>query len=198
MKTLTTRPLEMIIGLCFIIATVSYATGNALITNSIAQGQFSEKTTSGISLELLNSLCVLIIGTLTYRLLKDLHVGILRTYMGIRIFESLCLAMGAISLWLVPISNTEELTNLRNTSFNIGMLALGLISLLFCYLLLKERLMPQWISLSGMVGYLCLALYSLLNLVGFSASMLLFAPGAIFEIVYPLYLIFKGLKKPAL
>ena len=85
-------------------------------------------------------------------------------------------------------------------AFQIAMIALGAGSLLLCYVLYKFRLVPRALSVLGFVGYIAIFAYGLLEIfaqnIGFIGSVL-FAPGAIFEIAFPLWLIVKGFNEPA-
>ena len=52
--------------------------------------------------------------------------------------------------------------------------------------------MPRGIAILGFVGYVSLFVSGWLAMFGSDLGMLLFAPGAVFEIVFPLWLIVKG------
>ncbi|QYR19298.1 DUF4386 domain-containing protein [Paenibacillus sp. sptzw28] len=80
----------------------------------------------------------------------------------------------------------------------MAMIVLGLYSLLFCYLLYRSRLIPRLISVFGLIGYASLLTSALLELFGYSPGMLLFLPGALFEILMPVWLIVKGFNSPAI
>jgi hypothetical protein len=77
-------------------------------------------------------------------------------------------------------------------AFQIAMIALGLGSIPFCYLLYRTRLIPRALSVLGLIGYAALLIGGLLELFGLNLYMIQFAPGALFELVFPIWLIVKG------
>lgn len=186
------RTYEVVIGISFIVATLCYSTGSNLITTSIAHSQMNLTTYLGILLELINSIAVLVIGILISKLLKVKHKALSQSYLAARVFEALMLGFGALSPLI--ISNVDLVNTIRLVSFNTGMISLSLVSLWLCYSLFKYRYVHSLLALTGLVGYLTLGIYSMLTLIGYPASMLLFIPGAVFEIVFPIYLMVKGMK----
>jgi len=73
------------------------------------------------------------------------------------------------------------------------MVVLGIGSFLLCVALYRYRLVPRLLAGFGFVGYAALLTSSCLSLTGQEVSPLLFAPGAVFEIAFPLWLMIKGL-----
>ena len=158
----------------------------------------AKKFALGWILELTNSLAVILIGVLMYPLLKKRAEAVAIGYMAFRLFEWVLLAIGAIaalSVMRIGLGDDGLFTALRAIdmlSFDVAMLFLGFGSLLLCINLFAWRIVPRIISWIGILGYIGLMTWSILSLHGISANMALFAPGAIFEIVFPLWLIFKG------
>jgi ABC-type phosphate/phosphonate transport system permease subunit len=72
------------------------------------------------------------------------------------------------------------------------MIVLGFGSFLLCYVLYRARLVPRFLSVIGFVGYAGLLTSSCLAIAGHDAGAALYIPGAIFEIVLPLWLLIKG------
>jgi hypothetical protein len=75
----------------------------------------------------------------------------------------------------------------------------GTAGLVLSFLLLRSRLVTQWLCILGIVGYAALLLGvagSVLSITDIhsGAGVLFLAPGGLFELVLPLVLIFKGLK----
>lgn len=186
------RSYEIIIGLSFIVATLCYSTGSNLITTSIAHSQINTTTYLGIFLELINSIAVLVIGILISKLLKVKHKALSQTYLAARVFEALILSIGALS----PLFTTNQslVNTIRQISFNTGMISLSLVSLWLCYSLFQQHYVHSSLAITGLVGYLTLGIYAMLTLIGYPANMLLFLPGAVFEIAFPIYLMVKGMK----
>jgi Domain of unknown function (DUF4386) len=148
----------------------------------------------GVLLEFINSAAVIGIGVLLFPVLRRYSEGMALGYAGSRIIESVLLAVGALSALLLLTLRWHDLT------FQMAMIALGVGSILLCYVLYKFRLVPRAISVLGFVGYIAIFAYGLLEIfaqnIGFIGSVL-FAPGAIFEIAFPLWLIVKGFNEPA-
>jgi hypothetical protein len=76
------------------------------------------------------------------------------------------------------------------------MIILGLGSLPFCYLLYQSRAIPRWLSVVGFIGYAALLAWGALEVSGYSVGYTLFIPGALFEILFPLWIIVKGIIVP--
>jgi hypothetical protein len=79
-----------------------------------------------------------------------------------------------------------------DTAYIVTMLALGLGSMPFCYLLYRSRLIPRPLAALGFVGYAALFAGSLLEIVGMDLRMIHYVPGGLFEILLPVRLIFWG------
>ena len=142
-------------------------------------------------LEFINSAAVVGIGLLLFLILRRYSEGMALGYAGSRIIESVLLLVGALSALLLLTLRWHDLT------FQMAMIALGVGSLLLCYVLYKFRLVPRAISVLGFVGYIAIFAYGLLEIFGQNIGLVLFAPGAIFEIAFPLWLIVKGFNEPA-
>jgi len=55
-----------------------------------------------------------------------------------------------------------------------------------------DRFTKYLLSVFGIIGYISLLLHVVLNIIGYEIGMILFAPGAVFEIIFPLNLIING------
>lgn len=84
----------------------------------------------------------------------------------------------------------------QGMSFQLAMLSLGIGSLMFCILLYRSKLVPSFIAILGLAGYLCLLASSSLAMAGFEPGWILFIPGGLFELVLPIWLIVKGFGGP--
>ena len=196
------RHLEITVWVLFFISTASYIFGSGILDTALSETQENidtGKVALGWILELINSLAVILIWVLMYPLLKKHAETVALGYMAFRLFEGILLAIGTIAA--LSIARTggpgfawfpTALEAIDTLSFDIAMLFLGFGSLLLCINLFAWRIIPRIISWIGILGYLGLMTWSIINLHGISANMILFAPGAIFEIVFPLWLIFKG------
>jgi len=74
----------------------------------------------------------------------------------------------------------------------MAMIVLSTGSLLFCYVLLSIEIGSRFLSVIGFIGYAALLASSCLAIAGQYIGTVLYIPGAIFEIIFPIWLIFKG------
>ncbi|MCM3411750.1 DUF4386 domain-containing protein [Metabacillus litoralis] len=189
------RRYEKVIGICFLLATVTYAIGNQMIENGVHGHLELSSTRLGIVFELINSFAVVIIGWMSSKVLKSYNKSIIKGYMFARFIEGFLLAFGAISVLLLSQANIELILKLRELCFSLAMLSLGAFSSYYCWYLLKKRLAPKWMMGLGIIGYLCLLIYSIITLISELSPIWLFTPGGFFELIFPIYLIIKGLNR---
>ncbi|SEU09673.1 DUF4386 domain-containing protein [Paenibacillus sp. NFR01] len=166
---------------------------------------------AGWFLELINALAVMGIAMLLQPALKKYHEAFAFGYFASRVMESALLMISLIGPLLLlafnklptsaGASGDAYLLTLGNLAveahyllFDIAMLVLSLGSLLFCYILYRSRGVPRWLSVIGFLGYTGLLASSSLSIAGMDAGEVLYIPGAIFEIVLPVWLILKGFK----
>ncbi|MGB3368381.1 MAG: DUF4386 domain-containing protein [Acidaminobacteraceae bacterium] len=196
------RKLEITAGISFFIATLSYGIGNSIITESLNLGDFSSTSLGlGVLLELINSFAVIAIGLLLYARLRSKNESVMLGYAFSRLAEALLLIVGSISVLFAPIiigdNKAAMLIQSHEMFFSIGMLVLGIYSTFFCLYLFKTSNAPKLLMLIGAIGYISTIIYGVINILSLSpsASMILFATGAIFEIGFPIWLIAKGFDK---
>jgi hypothetical protein len=216
----STRKTSIIVGSLFIIATVTSLLTIAFLGSSLETPLDVTIVTNnsfqiGISALFWIILAVSVtgIGVYMFPILKKYHESYAIGYVGFRLIESICIIISSITLLsIVTISNdytagSLDFTNyqalgslllvLQNWSFDIGTLIfLGIGGLFIYYPLYKMDLVPKLLSLWGIIGALCILLYGLLSLFGLTADSiilnLLAAPIAIQEMVFAVWLIFKG------
>lgn len=209
------RRSAIIVGVLFLIATAAYIIGNGLIESVVSAPDYLHHVYSkknqvilGVLLEFINSAAVVGIAIMLYPVLKKHNERIALGYVGFRVIEAIILIIGAIGpLLLIRLSQQYTAAGAdgdsyfhtigalaaeaSSSAFQIAMLALGLYSLLFCYLLYQTGLIPRSLSVLGFIGYLSLSASAILELMGHN-GMLLYIPGALFEIILPVWLIVKG------
>ncbi len=193
---MTNRKIAIAVGVLFFTATLSYGVGSALITSALATPDdlLNPNNTQigiGVVLEFINSAAVVGIGVLLFPILRRYSEGMALGYAGSRIIESVLLLVGALSALLLLTLRWHDLT------FQMAMISLGAGSLLLCYILYTAKLVPRAISVLGFVGYVALLVYGLSEILGLNIGLVLFIPGGIFEIVFPLWLIVKGFNESA-
>ncbi|WP_261300463.1 DUF4386 domain-containing protein [Paenibacillus andongensis] len=208
-----------IAGVLFLAATAAYILGNGLIESVLNNPDYlihvypnRTKVIEGMLLEFINSAAVVGIAITLFPILKKHNETLALGYVSFRVIEAIILIVGAIiPLLLISLSKEYIETGAPDASyfqtigtlaikgkllaFQLAMLVLGLYSLLFCYLFYQSKLIPRLLSVLGFIGYASLLTSALLEIFGYSAGMLLFLPGALFEILLPLWLIVKGFKE---
>ncbi|WP_169085126.1 DUF4386 domain-containing protein [Paenibacillus sp. PL91] len=205
-----------VVGVLFLLATAAFMAGSGLIDSVLNQPTFLTdlypdrmKVIAGLFLELINSAAVVGIAILMFPILKPYNESIALGYFGSRIIEAALLIVSIISpLILLALSDqyiaegavgdSSFLTigNLavrgQEMAFELAMLVLSLGSVMFCSLLYQTKLVPRALSLLGIIGYIALLASSCLSIIGLDPGFILFIPGAIFEIIFPIWLIAKG------
>lgn len=160
----------------------------------------------------INSAAVIGISLFIYPIVRQYNKTVAVGYVATRIFESIVMVGGIISLLLlVPLS--QEYVHASGTAassfqalglmaiqgdffaYHIAMIGLSIGSLPFCYLLYKIRLVPRSISIFGLIGYPALLVLMVVEIFGAGIGpilYMLYIPGAVFEIGLALWLIAQG------
>lgn len=202
-------------GSLFLLSTVAYLLGSGLLNPVLQQPEQlaalnldRTNVILGLFLELINAIAVVGIAMLLYPVLKKQNEAFTLGYFASRVIESAILILSLI----VPILLLALSGDYRETEsgggyfqvlakvaveshfmlFELAMVVLSLGSLLFCYVLYQSRLVPRLLSMIGFIGYAGLLTSSCLAIAGLDLGTILYVPGAIFEIVLPLWLIVKG------
>ncbi|TFE22718.1 DUF4386 domain-containing protein [Cohnella luojiensis] len=205
-----------IVGALFLIATAAFMIGSGLLESVLNNPDYLNnlypnrmKVIAGMFFELINSAAVVGIAMLMFPILKQHDEGIALGYFGSRIIESALLIVSLISPLLLLTLSKEYISagdtgglyfqtmgtlaiKGQEIAFEMAMLVLSLGSLLFNYLLYKSKLIPRFISIIGLIGYAALLASSCLAINGIDIGMILYLPGALFEIIFPIWLIVKG------
>lgn len=193
------RKNQIIIGILFAIATISYMLGDYIVLSHLNNQKVHLPIYIGIFLEYINSFAVIsiAIGFFPFLYSKSKFIGL--AYIVSRTIESILLFVATlfplIAIQNITIGNSSSvLTFAYLQMFQIGMLSLSLGSVLFCYWLYKFSTLPKWLSILGIIGYILLLISCILSTSPAltSISDYLYIPGAIFEVVFPVYLIIKG------
>jgi hypothetical protein len=211
-----------IVGSLILLATVTYLLGDALLQSILNAPDYlrqvypnSTQVVMGVLLEFIDAAAIAAVGILLFPILRKYNEAIALGYAGTRIIECLLLLVAGISaLALIPLSQEyvqagapdasyfQELGTLlvaqSGLAFQIAMIALGLGSIPFCYLLYRSRLIPRAIAALGLIGYAALLIGGLLELFGLNLSMIHYAPGGLFELIFPIWLIVKGFNSPTI
>lgn len=168
------------------------------ITNEIA-GSLTQLRV-GVLLIVANSIAVIAIGALMYRLAVTTSPSIRFAYLAGRIFEGVFLAVGAIFVMLlIPAAEAGDanlarvLTEGNDMAYQIGMIGLCAGSVPLFWSLANAGAMPRWLGLWGAVGYAIFGTGAALEIYDVAVGTFLTVPGGIFEVTFAIYLIWKGL-----
>lgn len=202
-----------LVGAFIPLAYIVYLAGGGLVDAGVGipaelSQALEHQTQIGIGalLMLANSVFVIGIGLLAYPAIVN-HDGLAaRTYVITRVVEAVLLGVGVLFvLLLIPLARgvsggttTGSAEALGHTfqaanryAVQIGMIALGLGSLLFCRALYRARIVPRLVAIWGVVGYIILAAGEAYGILGYE-GMLHYAIGGAFEVFLGVWLLVKG------
>ncbi|MBG0831386.1 DUF4386 domain-containing protein [Planomonospora sp. ID67723] len=210
------RTIGRAVGALLLLAFVGYGGGSALVeSGSGAVGTLSGvldhqvRISAGALLMLINSVAVAGIGVLAFPVLKSRHEISAYAYLMGRAIEAVMLAAGVVFLLLVvPLAREwadagapdasvlEALGRVAKEgnrySYQIAMIALGITGLLFCRVLLRERLVPAFMALWGLAGYAVFLAGAIAEVLGYGIGLALSVPGGLFEVALGVMLIARG------
>ncbi len=186
----TTKRIAVIVGLLFLVSTLTFMTGSSLIQNFLIDGtQNKSSLIPGVILEIICGVAVAGIGLLMFPILKPFNKRLALGYVIFRIIECTTIVIGGIYLLsLLKLMWKYEMIIFAFTSLG---------GLMFSYLLFQSKLIPRYLSGLGIIGYgvlflgTILGMFQLINL-NKGAGMLLYLPGGLFELFLPIWLFIKG------
>jgi len=201
-----------LIGALFLLGFLSYGIGSGLATSLVGSSNFL--STIGASQTLLITGAFLIFlntgvdvgkAVLFFPILEKHSQRTALAYLATMIVEVVLLAIGALALLLIvplakhagePSAQTlgSILVQTNFTAYQMGEMVLGVGATLLCVLLFRTQLIPRWLAISGLIGYPILAAGTIAEIFGLDIGLYLTIPGFFFEVVMPLWLIFKGFK----
>ncbi len=217
----TNQKTAKIVGVLFFIATATYMLGSGLLQSVFDAPDYLRQVSHhktqviiGVLLQFIDTAAIVGIGILLFPIVKKHHEPFALGYVGSRILECAFLVLGGIcSLLLIPLSQAylqagapndgyfqtlgALLTAGSSIAYQVAMLALGLGSVLFCYVCYTAQFIPRSIALLGLVGYAALAAGAVLELFGVKLGLILSIPGGVFELILPIWLIIKGFNPAA-
>lgn len=206
------RKTEIIVGALFLIATAAYMAGSGFLEPVLVSAErfadvqsYIVRAVVGVLFEFVDAVAVVGIGVLLFPILKKHNTLVARGYLGARIIEALLLILSLVAV-LALVFGSEVFTFASPATlvaghyraFKLAMIVLGLGSLPFCYTLYRAKLISQSLSVLGFIGYAALLAWGGLQISGFSAGTILFLPGGLFEVIFPIWLIVKGFNPSAI
>lgn len=215
------RSSEKSIALLYLISTVSAAvsfiiTGASITTDNYLPAVFTEKNTVsfGVLCSLVNCFCITAIGIFLYGVIQKTKERIALAVIITRVIEAVVLITGSLSiLVLIALSKAHSISNTPSTeyyilgntllswnsrSFDVAMISLAIGGLTLSLHLYNNRLIPRLISITGIIGYLLMLFKCSASLTGYLISDLLFIPTGLFELFFPLWLLFRGFNSKAM
>jgi hypothetical protein len=185
----STRKTAVLVGLCFLAATFTFAIGNALIRSYFSSATAHNALIPGVFLLACCGLAVAANGAAMRRILTP-HTPIRsRAYFVLRVTE--CLTLVAVGAYFLT----------SHAQWDAYVLAVYMVSgaagLVLSSALRTARIVSRKLSMLGLIGYpvflvgSILAMFNLIN-VTHGAGMLALVPGGLFELVLPMWLFTKG------
>lgn len=192
----SSRPTAIFIGLMFLTATATFATGDALVVDALgADGTTTGSTqlTLGVVLQAVNAIAVAGIGWGFLRVLRPFHRGWAAGHLAVRVLE--CLVIIGIGAYML---SEHRLVDYEPIIYVFT----GTAGLMFTHVLLRSGLVVAWLVRLGVIGYVAILsalpveLLDLASLETFP-GVLLYVPGGLFELALPILLIARGFRHPA-
>ena len=184
------RKTAVLVGVLFLSATATFAIGSALLTSYFSgeSGQTSTLAT-GVLFEAISAIAVAAIGVLMWPIFKRYSARLGGGYAALRIGEALMI----ISAGIYMLTTKNDFAH-YDAFIYVFTASAGLI---FSYLLYVSGLIPRFLAVLGLIAYISLAIGIPVSLIGdvkldAGLGLIFVAAGAVFELVVPLLLIFKG------
>lgn len=184
---MTDRQAARVSGALFLLAFVLYGGG--------VFAMVSGRLVLGLTLLLLNSAAVITIGLLFRGIIRRDDPITANIYLVGRLFDGGLLGAGGVFWALSGGSDAGATVNLA--LYHAGMIGFGVASLFMGLWLIRHARAPVWLGAFCVVGYACLVLAMILETVGMGdLARYVLAPGALFELVFGIWLIAFGLRTP--
>jgi hypothetical protein len=210
-----------VIGALFLLGFLSYGGGFGLVTSLTGAPDFLSTISAhqtifiiGALLMLLNTAVDVGKGVLFFPILENHGKRTALAYLATMIVEVVLLSVGVLALlMIVPLARqaadagqasvgwAKALGSLAVQSnamaYNIGEISLAVGCVFLCTLLFRTRLVPRWLSISGLIGYPILMVGCTAEIFGTHIGTQLTIPGMFFELALPFWLIIKGFQPEA-
>lgn len=170
----------------------------------------------GISIELIMSIGLVVLGVALYSILKSVDKNLALLALALKLLEAaiaVVITLGSIIALLaisethfyLVILNRESLLafagfilHMHTSLYALPMLFLGLDMMLFCYLFFKSRYIPPLLAGFGILSFALIFIHAIMYLISpqYAAmpinQIIFWAPSGIFEIIVGLWLLVKG------
>jgi hypothetical protein len=179
----------------------NYLSGVSADTNAL---------TAAALLAFVNGLAVVGIAVLVYPLLKGYSEPLALGYVGFQSRRtcSVPLLTGNSPLLVIALgdgSASQELGSLLQAQYDVAIVMVYLIVSvaggILAFLLFQTKLIPRWLAVIGVIAYPVLFVGTVLDMfdlidVTEGAGLVAVAPGGLFELILPIWLLAKGFSHP--
>lgn len=204
-------------GIAFLIGYISYGLGFGLLNSVINSPDglaliFNCKNQVIFEAAIMMAVFApvnIVLGVIMAPIFKRYNQPLAYAYLSAAIASTVLLIVGAIFLLLsIPLSEefvkvgSDDIRNLELLftlikkanffSYQIAMVIWGFGGLIFSYLLYVSKIVPRWLSIWGIIGYLIFISGAFFALFGVSIDVILDIPGGLFEIFLSFWFIVKG------
>ena len=207
-----------LIGALFLLGFLFYGVGAALVTSVTGAPDFlstisAHQTTLviGAFLMLLNTVVDVGKGVLFFPILENHGKRSALAYLAFIIVQVVMLDVGVLALLLiVPLGQQaidagqasaawaqglgSLLSQWNTMAYSIGEATLGVGGLFLCSLLFRTRLIPRFLAVGGLIGYVSLMVGMIAEIFGIHVGLMLSIPGIFFEVGLPVWLFIKGFR----
>ncbi len=171
---------------------------------------FRETLRWGIFAVFLTALAIVGIAAAVFPLVRRQSEVLAISYVSFRIVECLLLVLGSV-LYLFIVYEAGNIAGggyatllqsiaaqMKLGSFQLALIVSGIGNTLLCASFYVSRVIPRWLSVWGIIGYVCLFFSAAVALLGIAdptkdIAGLLYVPGATWEFfAFPAWLFFRG------
>ena len=166
-----------------------------LLAYSLLGSDNPDAKTLGMFLEVISGLAVIVIAILMFPLFRPYNKKASFGYIVFRSIEGGLMIIAGILF----LSHSTLLLEIRDGIYVGHAYIFAVAALVFYYLLYQSKLIPRWISVWGVIAAILLILVNLLEVMGIiPASMILYLPIILNEIVLAIWLMVKGFNPSAI
>lgn len=217
----TTRRAATVVGAAFIVAMIASLLGGAMVEGVIAAPDYLVRAAAGpaglwtgVALELVNALAVIVIAVALYGIVKRASEGMALGYLAFRVVEAAALVAAAI-LPIRMIGLGRQLATAEAAArSDLGVVGEQLVAtrawlagvpvpLFFCLgalllyaWLFRSRMLPRFIPVWGLLGVVGIAVVNVVD-VGTATAMILALPIILNELFMGGWLLFRGFSRGA-
>lgn len=182
---------------------------DAATTNNIMANELLFRI--GVANDIIVFVLVVLLSLALYMILKSVNKNLALSALLLRFGEGIIGAVVTVLGGFIPllllngkaVFETEQLQALvglfldvQTAGLNIVMIFMGLGGIVFCYLFFKSKYIPRILAAWGILTYLTMLILSFVNILlpnlPKMIAIVLYTPGALFEVTTGLWLLFKG------